>query len=1056
MRRVLKFWRQSLIARLTSSFLLLSLLTVGLVGYLAYVQAREALQASVFDRLNAVATLKEDGLSRWVDEQRRNVVFIAGLPEVREQATVVLAESLTDSNQTETWQAAYALLSQYLDYVVASTSDAQELFILDLEGRIVISTDKTHEAVSQSDAPYFVRGRFSTYAQPVYASPLTGKPTITIAVPVFDTNKRRVGVLAAHLNLVRVDRIILERTGLGVSGETYLVDRDHKFVSEALAAQSQVSDVRSTGIEAALSQNSGADLYANYAGEPVIGVYHWLEEQEIALLVEMSQAEAFAPARALAGIIFGAGAGLAVLLAFGVHLLARQIAHPILSVTAAAARVADGDLTASAPVLTEDEIGVLARAFNRMTQQLQALYAGLEEKVAELRRAQDALAQREKHYRSLIENISDIIMLLEADGTIRYGSPSLARILGYLPEEVMEHPLADYVHPDDQPLLQRGLIRAKQREGMTATAEMRFQHRDRSYRLLEVVGVNLLDDPDIGGLIITSRDITERKAAEALRQARDAAEEAKAVAETANQAKSAFLANMSHELRTPLNAIIGYSEMLQEELADVEQPQVIFDLQKIYAAGRHLLSLINDILDLSKIEAGKMELYLEDFDVGLMIQDVVATIQPLVEKKANQLQVKCAPDLGQMNADLTRVRQCLFNLLSNANKFTENGSITLTVERLMQNDRGLEEEVGLAPHPSAWIQFKVSDTGIGMTPDQLRKIFEAFTQADASTTRRYGGTGLGLAITRRFCQMMGGDITATSEPGRGSTFSLSLPAQAATLPVVSLPSLTTQESPVSLMEKLDTDIVLVIDDDAAARDFMRRQLIQDDFQLAFAASGEEGLRLARQLRPVAITLDVMMPGMDGWSVLTQLKSDSELADIPVIMVTIVDNQRLSFALGAADYLTKPIDHRRLAVLLQKYRLNQSLAPVLIVDDDPDTRDILGRIVRTEGQVVIEAPNGRLALERIEEKRPQLILLDLMMPEMDGFQFVAELRRRPDWLLIPIIVLTAKDLTVEDHERLNGYVQKILQKSTDDYDVLITEVRDQVAASARLGGNLARP
>ena len=358
---------------------------------------------------------------------------------------------------------------------------------------------------------------------------------------------------------------------------------------------------------------------------------------------------------------------------------------------------------------------------------------------------------------------------------------------------------------------------------------------------------------------------------EETQRARDAAEEA-------NRTKSQFLANMSHELRTPLNAIIGYSEMLQEEAAEMEDNDFGPDLERINGAGKHLLGLINDVLDISKIEAGGMDVYLESFDVAPMVQDVVSTIQPIVEKSANELNVECSDELGVIYADMTKVRQGLFNLLSNASKFSENGTITLNVSRDTQEGED-------------WFNFAVSDTGIGMTEEQMSRLFEAFSQAEASTTRRFGGTGLGLAITQHFCQMMGGDVLVESEEGIGSTFTIRLPA------VVVIPEEPSDDAPEQPLPDEDSagDIVLVVDDDATVHDLIQRSLSGQGFRLVHAMGGQEGLRLARELRPQIITLDVMMPGMDGWAVLSALKAEPELADIPVIMVTIVDQKHGVFS-----------------------------------------------------------------------------------------------------------------------------------------------------------------
>jgi signal transduction histidine kinase/CheY-like chemotaxis protein len=499
----------------------------------------------------------------------------------------------------------------------------------------------------------------------------------------------------------------------------------------------------------------------------------------------------------------------------------------------------------------------------------------------------------------------------------------------------------------------------------------------------------------------------------------------------ANRHKSEFLANMSHELRTPLNAIIGYSEMLEEEAADLDQKTFIPDLQKINGAGKHLMSLISNILDLSKIEAGKMDLYLENFEIIPMIKEVIATVKPLIEKNANTLQLHYADGLGQMRSDVTKLRQMLFNLLSNASKFTERGTITLRVDRESVNG-------------SQWVNFSVSDTGIGMTPEQTSKLFQAFTQADTSTTRKYGGTGLGLAISQKFCHLMGGEITIESVVGQGSTFKVRVPAIVADTKADVLPAEKTVSTTALVSEGAPT--VLVIDDDPTVHDLVQRFLNKEGLNMIAARSGEEGVRLAKELHPAVITLDVLMPGMDGWAVLTELKADPALSEIPVIMLTIMDEKQMGYALGAADYLTKPIDWDRLVAILRRYDCARPPCPLLVVEDDPVMRDMLRRRLEKEDWTVIEAENGRVALERMTERQPELILLDLMMPEMDGFQFLDEIRRREDWCSIPVIVVTAKELSAEDRQRLNGSVEKILQKGAYSREELIREVRDLVTAS----------
>jgi signal transduction histidine kinase/ActR/RegA family two-component response regulator len=399
---------------------------------------------------------------------------------------------------------------------------------------------------------------------------------------------------------------------------------------------------------------------------------------------------------------------------------------------------------------------------------------------------------------------------------------------------------------------------------------------------------------------------------------------AKLAAEDANRAKSAFLANMSHELRTPLNAIIGYSEMLEEETHELGKLENVKDLQKIQGAGKHLLSLINDVLDLSKIEAGRMGLNLESFDVSQMIEEMVNTLHPAIAKNSNKIQVHMGEDLGTMRADITKVRQILYNLLSNASKFTDHGTISLDVDRITEESR-------------AWIRFRVADTGIGITAKQKANLFQEFTQADVSIARKYGGTGLGLAISNRYVGLMNGRISVESEPGEGSVFTVHIPSVVTTEVTEIAQAGRSEDRPSGTSEmKSNRDTILVIDDDLAVRDLMSRFLTRLGFHVVAAASGEEGLRLAKQVNPLVVTLDVIMPDCDGWGVLNKLKADPALAQIPVIMVTVVDNEPMGVELGASNYLIKPVDRDRLAVLIEKYRIaRSSTATKTKLNPDPD-------------------------------------------------------------------------------------------------------------------------
>jgi len=488
--------------------------------------------------------------------------------------------------------------------------------------------------------------------------------------------------------------------------------------------------------------------------------------------------------------------------------------------------------------------------------------------------------------------------------------------------------------------------------------------------------------------------------------------EARDQAEEANRTKSAFLANMSHELRTPMNAIIGYSEMLTEEMQDLGQEEFIPDLKKIHTAGKHLLGLINDVLDLSKIEAGKMTVYCETIDVAAMVREVESTVLPLVKKNDNCLDVELPSDAGAMHSDLTKIRQTLFNLLSNASKFTEKGKLRLVVTRTMENG-------------ADWLRFAVSDSGIGMSPEQMGRLFKAFSQADASTTRKFGGTGLGLAISREFCQLLGGDITVESAPGEGSTFTVALPASAPQ--EESVAPVPASKVSAEVAEVSGRPSLVVIDDDPAVLELMSRFLTKEGFHVHTASNGRDGLELAKTTHPVAITTDVMMPGMDGWSVITALKSDPTTEHIPIILVTITDSREMGVALGVFDYLAKPVDWTRLRGILDRLDLGAHGRTVLIVEDDESARDQLERTMVKQGWKVLTAGDGLAALDAVRETEPSLVLLDLMMPRMDGFEFLDHFRRDPRFILTPVIVVTAKDLTEQDRARLNGRIHSLITK-----------------------------
>ena len=520
-----------------------------------------------------------------------------------------------------------------------------------------------------------------------------------------------------------------------------------------------------------------------------------------------------------------------------------------------------------------------------------------------------------------------------------------------------------------------------------------------------------------GGIVAVYSDVTE------MRERQRELEIAKEAADHATQVKSEFLANMSHELRTPLNAIIGYSQLLMQDAEDDGNTDAVADLKKIEGAGQHLLRIINDILDLSKIEAGRMEVFLEPVDLAALARDIETLVKPLAAKNNNAFVVEIAPGIGSVGTDHTKLKQIVLNLLSNATKFTKDGTVTMSIERAGRQ-----------------LKVAVRDTGIGLTEEQMGRLFQAFSQADSSTTRRFGGTGLGLAISRSFARTLGGDLTVTSTPGEGSCFLLTITDGGAG--AVDDDAAGVDGAPANLAGKAGR--VLVVDDDPHTRHIIGAHLVREGYAPLYASSGAEALELARQHRPDAITLDIMMPQVDGWTVLVALKEDPELASIPVVIVSITDDRSLAFTLGAAAMLTKPLNRTDLLTTLERHMPERSVSggqTLLVVEDDPPTRELMGRIGEKLGMATAEARNGREAIDWLGGHAvPHAILLDLNMPEMDGFQFLDHLRADPRWRDIPVIVVTARELSNDERTRLGRTTQGVIAKGNAAHFELSRAIR----------------
>ncbi len=910
-------------------------------------------------------------------------------------------------------------------------------------------------------------------ANKVYYGPVyfrrESEPYMTLAIA---GTRRDAGVSVAEVNLKLIWDVV-SQIKVGERGHAYVVDAQGRLIAHPdislvlrntdMSRLEQVRAARGGTPGQTAEQVQEAD---NIHGRRVLTASAPVAPLGWQMFVELPLEEAYAPLWAslqrlsmilLAALIFAVLAGM---------FLARRMVGPIRVLSTGAARIGSGDLGQRITIKTGDELEGLAGQFNEMAGRLQEFYAGLERKVeertSELQLRTGELDQSVRELRALGEvsqavnstlDLETVLSTIVAQAVPLSGTPAGA-IYVTDPEtgefqlratHGMSEDLITELRHHGIGLKESALAQAAAQRKPVQIADLKTQPPSpvndvllqAGFRALLVVPL-LSPDGIIGALVVRRRepgefpkssvDLLQTFGAQSVLAIQNAhlfaeVEEKGRQLELASQHKSQFLANMSHELRTPLNAIIGLTEMMFTNQTRFGTEKASEPLRRVHRAGTHLLGLINQVLDLSKIEAGKLELSPESTSLGPLVDEVIGTARQLAEGNKNRLVMEMPSNIAPVMIDPMRLRQILLNLLSNACKFTKEGEVALRVRKVLDGR-------------ASWIELAVTDTGIGMTPEQQAKLFEEFTQANSSTARRYGGTGLGLAITRKLARMMGGDVTVTSEAGKGSTFTVRLPGPTE-------PEGEPASGPAEESEPRRSGCVLVIDDDPTARELISHQLQADGFSVVTAAGGLEGLKLAREVRPIAITLDVMMPDLDGWSVLAALRQDPQLAEIPVIMVTIMDEHRRGMALGAAGYLTKPIDHEKLTALVQRFRSPARRTHVLVVEDDPVQRERVRTWLEPQQWVVTEAANGKEALSCLRKQKSDLILLDLMMPEMDGFQLAAILHKDAAWRDIPVIVVTSMDLTAADRARLNSGVESVLVKETFQPVDLVERIRRAV-------------
>jgi len=893
LNRLFASTRSSLKARLVGWFLGLSVLVVAATTIAAFSFTREALQRSMFDRLTAVAVVEESELNRWVDHARNMVVLFSRLPSLAQPAAALRAN---DESSPESLAAQQELLV-FLDRAMATMDDFEELLVLSVVGgHVVASTDRDRIGGYRISELFFERGRRETYVQNVYASPLDGSPTLTISSPIRDERGLVVAVLASHLDLSRLDRILGDRSGLGLTGEAYLVSQFNDFVSsERLGRDEYRRGVHTEGINRALSGENGAALYENYAGVPVIGAFRFNRERQMALLVEMSQSEAFAPARRLLLALLGVGLVALVLLTSGVVLVSRRVADPIIAVTEAATRVAAGDLSTTAPVTTQDEVGRLAGAFNEMTGQLQVLYGDLHDQVDATTRAMEALQENEQLLQAIIDNSATLVTVTDPDGKLLLANDRFESLFG-LPrgrargrhvDEVLSEAAAD-------------LIGSLQAEAYT---ERRLIEREVALpiageiRSFFAVCFPLWDagkEPYGVGLVAT--DFTERKRTEQERLRLEAQVQHAQKLESLG----VLAGGIAHDFNNLLAAILGNADLALGSLTSPAEARTHLD--QVLIAAQRAAELTNQML----AYAGKASFQTETLDLNAVVEEMSQLVRVSLPKKV-ALEFRLSPLPTYIQVDSAQIRQVVLNLVTNAADAIGDtpGTVTLRTEAITVDQEYLAERF---PHESledgSYVLLTVEDTGCGMDEHTLGRIFDPFYSTKES------GRGLGLAAVTGIVRGSGGALTVTSAPGSGSTFEVLLP---------SVPSKALGDSPAESSPPPGglEGTILVVDDEDMVRQMAKTSLERSGFEVLEAADGLEAVALfkERMSEISAVVLDMTMPGMGGAEVFRELRA---LDDSVVVLVSSgydrQDTVRGLGVMGGTDFLQKPYRPR---VLVEK-------------------------------------------------------------------------------------------------------------------------------------------
>lgn len=1045
-----------------------------------YQQRVVAIKTEAFNKLTAIRDLKVSQLNVWLEERRNDLRVLSLDPETQKLSRFLNNKGQDDLNRT-ILESARSSMNAYMK----GNSTYRNIFIINASNGIVgLSTDNSYEGMDMSNEMFFSEplktGRF--YIRDIFYSHHLDEPVMCFSMPVFSLDPHEKKPYAIIVSQVDLDHslyeLLLDRTGMGKTGETLIINKDMIALNELRWFDRAPLKLKISANPAKLAcqGNTGIIEDRDYRGVYVLAAYTFLPATQWGFVAKQDLSEIYTPIHKIL-------INLAIILLFGVifayvlaHMLALNFSLPVLDITDAANKLQSGDLTARCTSDNNDEYGMLAQAFNGMAESMEAY----KKSQIALRRLDEIVVSS-----NTVEGFGSNYIQKLADVT---GSEFGAFYLKRPDQNEFNYVSSTGLDPElikslDSHVIEGAFNRARTTKKVTYIRDI---PADTAFTINTIAGkaiprcmvalplqVNgqiaammtlgslrdyskaassLLEQIRPGLSTALSNMLSGEKTALMAKSLKNKNMELEAQAneleamtvslkqhneeldiqskrlKEANTMKSEFLSNMSHELRTPLNSVMALSGVLKMNIEKRLGPEEVEYLDVIERNGRRLLDLINDILDLSKIEAGHMNVVLSSFSLTTLIENILDSLRPLAREKKLDLIMDSNIDQTEIQSDEKRVHQILMNLVGNAIKFTETGTVTVRVTR--------SDEA---------VFVDISDTGIGISEKDLAYIFEEFKQVDGSTSRRHEGTGLGLAIAQKISQKLGGSISVESKPGKGTTFTLTLPRIWKGHAMVGMPP-GSPERPEIIK---DQKTVLVVDDNPELVSILASYLLDAGYPTLTATSGPEAIRLAEHLQPFAITLDLIMPGMDGIETLQKLKKNPSTAAIPVIMISVSQDRKTGLALGAADHVTKPVLPDQLINAINQLEAYHKKR-ILVVEDNEAAMAQITMILEKEGYLVDMAKGDSQARDCVANAIPDGIILDLMMPDVDGFEVLEKIRGTEQTAEIPVLILTAKDLTPDDYKKLSANnIQQLVQKGDVEREGLLLKVKQMI-------GDIPRP